>query len=187
MVHARVKEMIGMLDDAVERQEVHGCCTAVKSTLEQIVNSGEDFIPPEFLVPNPDPSRYARRLLHLDPKHRYSLLVMVWDRHQATALHDHAGMWCVECVYRGRIKVTSYACTGIRDGLHQFHPELEVFAGPGEAGALIPPFDHHILGNADEVPAVTLHVYGGEMNWCDAFVPVEGGYQMVKRELAYTA
>jgi len=185
MNHARVDEMIRMLDDAVERQEVHGCCTAVKNTLETIVNSGEDFIPAEFLKPSP--GQYSRRLLHLDPNHRYSVLVMVWDKDQGTSLHDHAGMWCVECVYRGRIKVTSYACTGIKAGLHQFHPELEVFATAGEAGALIPPFDHHVLANADEQPAVTLHVYGGEMLWCDAFVPVEGGYKMVKRELAYTA
>lgn len=184
MSHAKLEEMIRMLDEAVERQEVHGCCTAVKKTLEHIVNSGEQFVPEEYLRPAPD--RYARRLLHLDPRGRYSLLVMVWDRGQGTALHDHAGMWCVECVYRGQIKVTSYSCTGIQEGLHQFKRELDVYASPGEAGALIPPFDHHTIENADETPAVTLHVYGGEMNWCDAFVPVEGGYQMIKRELAYT-
>lgn len=184
MAHSRVEEMLAMLDEAVERQEVHGCCTAVKKALEQIVTSGEDFIPEEYL--RPAPGKYARRLLHLDPQHRYSLLVMVWDKDQGTSLHDHAGMWCVECVYRGRIKVTSFSCTGIKEGLHQFHPELEVYAGPGEAGALIPPFDHHIIVNPDEKPAVTLHVYGGEMNWCDAFEPADGGYRMIKRELAYT-
>ncbi len=95
-------------------------------------------------------------------------------------------MWCVECVYRGRIRVTSYACSGIQNGLHQFSPEREVFAAPSEAGALIPPFDHHVIANQDELPAVTLHVYGGEMKWCDAFEPAEGGYRMVRRELAYT-
>ena len=38
----------------------------------------------------------------------YSVVVMVWDRNQGTPLHDHAGVWCVECVYRGRIRVTSF-------------------------------------------------------------------------------
>jgi predicted metal-dependent enzyme (double-stranded beta helix superfamily) len=180
----KLDEMIRMLDEAVEQQAVHGCCRAVKDALEKIVLSGEDFVPEEYLRPADD--KYARRLLHLDPKERYSLLVMVWDKGQGTSLHDHAGMWCVECVYRGRIQVTSFSCTGIREGLHQFTPETSLYAGPGEAGALIPPFDHHIIENPDEIPAVTLHVYGGEMRWCDAFEPVEGGYRMVKRELAYT-
>ncbi len=180
----RLHELIGLLDTAVEKQEVHGCCTAVKNALKQIVNSQEEFIPEEYLRPAAD--KYARRLLHLDPNGRYSALVMVWDKGQGTSLHDHAGMWCVECVYRGRILVTSYSCKGINDGLHQFVKETEIFAGPGEAGALIPPFDHHTIENPDARPAITLHVYGGEMNWCDAFVPEEGGYRMIKRQLAYT-
>lgn len=180
----KLRELIHLLDEAVEKQEVHGCCTAVKAALEHVVNSGIDFIPDDFLRPAPD--RYARRLLHMDPQGRYSALVMVWGQNQVTPLHDHAGMWCVECVYRGRIKVVSYSCTGIREGLHQFNPELEVFAGPGEAGALIPPFDHHTIENAAPNPSITLHVYGGEMNWCDAFIPEEGGYRMIKRQLCYT-
>lgn len=178
--------MIQMLDDAVERQEVHGCCLAVKDALEQIVSSGEDFIPESFL--RPAPGTYARRLLHLDPKGRYSLMVMVWDKGQGTALHDHAGMWCVECVYRGNIRVRPFKCTNVcADGLHHFEEQASVYANPGDAGALIPPFDHHIIENPETIPAVTLHVYGGEMNWCDAFEPVEGGgHRMVKRLLAYT-
>jgi hypothetical protein len=95
-------------------------------------------------------------------------------------------MWCVECVYRGRIRVTSYSCSGIRNGLHQFHREIDITAGPGEAGALIPPCDHHTIDNPYETAAVTLHVYGGEMKWCDSFEPLDGGFRMVKRELAYT-
>jgi hypothetical protein len=96
-------------------------------------------------------------------------------------------MWCVECVYRGRIKVVSYRMEGDEEELVDFVPETTVLAGPGEAGALIPPFDHHTIENAEETPAVTLHIYGGEMTWCHAFVPVEGGgYRRVRRELSYT-
>jgi predicted metal-dependent enzyme (double-stranded beta helix superfamily) len=114
---------------------------------------------------------------------------MVWNRGQGTPLHDHAGTWCVECVYRGRIRVTSYSVRGgdPEKGVVRFERETVVMAGVGEAGALIPPFEYHVLENADETPSVTLHVYGGEMTYCHIFEPVEGGYLRKYRELGYTA
>jgi predicted metal-dependent enzyme (double-stranded beta helix superfamily) len=113
---------------------------------------------------------------------------MVWDRGQGTALHDHGGTWCVECVYQGEIAVTSYSIRGgdAERGVVQFEPERTVVAGIGQAGALIPPFEYHILNNAGESPAVTLHVYGGELTSCHIYEPVEGGYRRRYRELAYT-
>lgn len=181
----KLEELVALLDKAVEDQETKGCCYAVKAALEHVVHSGEDFIDPYFL--KPAPTSYARRLLHQDPAGRYSALVMVWDKGQGTALHDHDNMWCVECVYRGRIKVVSYDMDSEKDGFYQFSQQTTVFAGPGEAGALIPPFDHHTICNADESPAVTIHIYGGEMTHCHVFLPVEGGYERVERTLCYTA
>ena len=188
----KLEELVQLLDKAVEEQETKGCCYAVKAALEQIVHSGEDFIAPEFL--KPAANTYARRLLHSDPKGRYTALVMVWDKGQGTALHDHDNMWCVECVYRGRIKVDSYRVVGGEqlavggsDGLYKFEHETTVFAGPGEAGALIPPFDHHTICNPDDTAAVTIHIYGGEMTSCHVFLPVEGGYERVQKSLCYTA
>lgn len=182
---SKVQELIALIDDAVDRMPGNGCCHTVKEVLERVVNSDEEFISPEFLVPAPE--KYARRLLHMDPKGRYSILVMVWDKGQGTALHDHDDMWCVECVYQGRIQVTSYSFFGEKDGLYEFQPAKVVYAGHGEAGALIPPYDHHVLANADEKPAITIHVYGGEMTACHAFLPEgEGRYRRERRELAYT-
>ena len=180
----KLGELVKLLDAAVEEQETKGCCYAVKAALEHVVHSGEDFIDPRFLVPAKD--SYARRLLHRDPAGRYTALVMVWDRGQGTALHDHDNMWCVECVYRGRIKVVSYDLKGEDRGIFQFTPETTVFAGPGEAGALIPPFDHHTICNPDATPAVTIHIYGGEMTHCHVFMPIDAGYERVERTLSYT-
>ena len=69
----------------------------------------------------------------------------------------------------------------------QFEPETLIQAGVGEAGALIPPFEYHVLANALDTPAVTIHIYGGEMNHCHIFVPAEGGFLRQYRELSYTA
>lgn len=182
----RLAEMVRRLDEAVAIQEEKGCCHAVKEALEDIVRSGEDFLDPHFL--QPVEGRYARRLVHKDPNGRYSVLAMVWDKGQGTSLHDHAGHWCVECVYRGRIKVVSYSLqTDEEADLLQFERETEIYAGPGEAGALIPPFEYHTICNAEDTPAVTIHVYAGELDHCYIFNPVEGGYKKERRELTYTA
>lgn len=181
----KLEELVSLLDKAVEEQETKGCCYAVKAALEHIVHSGEEFISPELL--RPVPGTYARRLLHNDPTGRYSAMVMVWGIGQGTPLHDHDDMWCVECVYRGRIKVVSYSEQERNGDLYRFEQEKTVYAGPGEAGALIPPFDHHTIENAADTPSVTIHIYGGEMTKCHVFLPVEGGYVRVEKQLCYTA
>ena len=185
--NARVRELVRRLDEAMTPRDDAGRCRIVKRVLEDTFAAGTEFLDARFLVPNPE--RYARRLVHRDPDNRYTVIAMVWNVGQGTPLHDHAGIWCVECVYSGRIRVTSYQCHG-GDPEHdivQFKQETVIHAGVGQAGALIPPFEYHVLENAGDTPAVTLHVYGGEMDHCHIFEPVENGWLRRYRELSYTA
>lgn len=177
-------ELIELLDKAVENMEMKGCCMAVKDALEQIVASGKEFVEEHDM--RPAPNKYARHLLHLDPAGRYSVMAMVWSKGQGTAVHDHAGMWCVECVYRGKILVTSYSVEKEDGNRFWFTKENEIVAGIGEAGALIPPFDHHTIENPFDEKAVTIHVYGGEMTWADVFIPDGDSYLIERRTLSYT-
>ena len=183
---AKVSDLLRRLDLAVATDDVNLLCRNVKRALADIVSSAQEFLEPSFLRTAPD--RYARRLLHRDPAGRYSVVVMVWDRGQGTPLHDHSGMWCVECVYRGRIRVTSFDRVGDPGAEPmRFVPETVILAGKGEAGHLIPPFEYHMIDNPDETPAVTIHVYGGEMTYCHVFEPEgAGGYRRKYRELTYT-
>jgi len=183
---SKVSDLIRRLDEAVATDDPQSLCRNVKRVLTDVIASSEEFLDAAFLRPAPD--RYARRLLHRDPRDRYTAVVMVWDRGQGTPLHDHAGMWCVECVYRGRIRVTSFDLEGDPRALVlQFTPESVILAGRGEAGHLIPPFEYHMIENPDDVPAVTIHVYGGEMTSCNAFFPLDGGgYRREQRPLSYT-
>jgi predicted metal-dependent enzyme (double-stranded beta helix superfamily) len=179
-------ELIRRLDEAVTGRDDEACCRNVKQALVDAIAGGGLALEPAYLAPAPD--RYARRLLHRDPAGRYTVIVMVWGPGQGTPLHDHAGIWCVECVYRGRIQVTSFAVRGgdPETGVVEFEQQADIVAGCGEAGALIPPFEYHVLANADSTSSVTIHVYGGEMTRCHVFRPVEGGYRREYRELAYT-
>ena len=180
----KLSEFVARLDEAVN--SVDGpCCYRVKKILEDVCGSGDDWIPSAFM--RPCTNGYARRLLHRDPNDKYTVMVMVWDGTQGTALHDHAGMWCVECVYRGRIKVVSYDLISSEGDSFEFERKIEVHAGPGEAGALIPPFDYHTIENDNPTASATIHIYGGEMTWCHAFVPRDGAFERVRRELCYSA
>jgi len=184
---SKVDELIRRLDEATAAPDDAARCRSVKQVLIDIVASGEQFLDPPFLVPTPD--RYARRLLHRAPGNRYTVIAMVWGVGQGTPLHDHAGTWCVECVYRGKIKVTSFSVRGgdPEKDIVQFERETVIMAGVGEAGALIPPFEYHMIENPTAAPVVTIHVYGGEMTYCHVFEP-EGasGYRRKYRELTYT-
>ena len=181
----KLDDLIRRLDQAVTAPDTESICQAVKSTLIDVVGSREEFLEPQFLRPCAD--RYARRLLYRDPAGRYTVVVMVWDRGQATPIHDHAGIWCVECVYRGKIQVTSFNILGNCEApTFKFVTENVVRAGVGEAGALIPPFEYHMIENPGSDAAITLHVYGGEMTWSNAYAPAGDGFRRERRELSYT-
>ncbi len=181
---AAVDRLVAALDDAVVADDDPARCEAVKIALQDLVQSGAS-IPEHWVEPAAD--GYARRLLHRDPLGRYTVVVMSWGPGQGTTIHDHAGLWCVECVYRGQIVVESYALTErLDDGSVRFAHESDVTAGVGEAGSLIPPFEYHVIRNPFAEPAATLHVYGGEMSACRVYEPVDGGlYQPRERQLSY--
>ena len=183
----KVGELIRRLDEATAARDDAARCRNVKQVLVDVVASGEQFLDPPFLEPAPE--RYARRLVHRAPEDRYTVLAMVWDVGQGTPLHDHAGTWCVECVYRGKIRVSSFSAHGgdPEKDIVRFERESIIMAGVGEAGALIPPFEYHMIENPGDRPAVTIHVYGGEMTFCHVYEPVGGGgYRRTYKELKYT-
>lgn len=181
----QLRQLLDRLDAAVALGTERAVCAGVKTALSEAVGRGTELLPESVTRPAAD--RYARRLLHRDPGGRYSVVVMVWGRGQGTPLHDHAGRWCVECVYRGRIRVNSFALLNPEgEGPYRFAPAGEVLAGVSAAGALIPPFEYHTIQNPDPRPAITIHAYCRELDEYNAFVPVDGGYRREKRRSYFT-
>jgi predicted metal-dependent enzyme (double-stranded beta helix superfamily) len=155
-------ELIRQLDAAVDLGDARRSTAAVKKTLSDLIRADRIRLPQRYFQPLPD--TYARRLLHRDERRGYSAIVMTWGPGQGTLLHDHAGIWCVEGVVSPRGRVHALA---------------------GASGALIPPFEYHILRNAlPEAVTVTLHVYGGEMTRCHLFEPNDdGSFRRVEKQL----
>jgi hypothetical protein len=96
-------------------------------------------------------------------------------------------MWCVECVLAGELEVRQFEVLERREGRYRFGPPMLLRAGVGQAGCLIPPSEYHVLSNAHhDRTSVTLHVYGGEMDHCNLFLPVSGGWwERTDRSLQY--
>ena len=141
----------GQLDASITGDDVSAIAHRVKSILQEALRSNAIPLPERFRAARPD--TYARRLLHRDPGGRYTAVVMTWGPGQRTALHDHAGIWCVECVVDGRMEVTQFDLLEEAAGAYRFEEKTRVTAERGAAGCLITPFEYHTLANKLDRPS----------------------------------
>ncbi|MCB0351881.1 MAG: cysteine dioxygenase family protein [Bdellovibrionales bacterium] len=166
-----LKELDGLVRSSPSNEVV----PAVERLLSQL-GSCEVEIPGEKERTRDD--RYARYCLALPEDRAYSVILMAWAPGQGGPIHDHDRLWCVECVLRGEMKITRYDPKEVDDaGRVMFAEHETIVAGKGETGHLIPPLEYHRMQNASaDIPAYTLHVYGGEMKTCTTFVPERDGF-----------
>ena len=140
---------------------------AVKERLARLIKERPE-LPPEVTLTSDD--HYARHLLYRDPRERYEIIVMAWAPGQATPVHDHSGIWCVEGVIEGLVDVTRYDLKQLAGDTARMEPTEVIHAGLGQCGALIPPVEYHRISNPYERSSFTMHVYGGRMRACRVFL-----------------
>jgi len=168
--------LVELVDRAVgDGGGVEHIVDTLRSQLCALIRSGAVQLPERLGTPHGD--HYARRLLHRDEQRRYSIIAMTWGAQQGTSLHDHAGLWCVESVWQGSIEVLQFELVERQtDGLFRFEKRGSMQAGIGSAGCLIPPHEYHMIRNPSEEPAVSVHIYGGDMTFCNVFEDRGGGW-----------
>lgn len=135
---------------------------------------------------------YARYLVYRGAESGCCVVAMAWAPGQGTSVHDHDGVWCVECCLEGQLEVVRYELHDILgekdDAVYLFSPMEAEQVGEGSVGSLIPPFEHHSLCNGSKKRAITLHVYGKELLKSSKFVPLGGHrYRREECELSYSA
>ncbi len=180
-----LRDLVQRLDAAVGLGGVEAITGRVKHELCDLLSRSALDLPEAYCRTRQE--GYARRLLHHDERLGYSAVVMTWAPGQCTPLHDHGGLWCVEGVVDGAMQVTQFDLTEQGGGSYSFVERGRIRAGVGTAGALIPPSDYHVLGNAlADRPSITLHVYGGDLTNCHVFLPRgDGRYERHERCLSY--
>ncbi len=178
--------LIPMLDDAVTAANVARTTRSIKNGLKALINERALELPAEAQVPGD--SAYGRHLLYRSDEHGYVVVAMAWGAGQGTPVHDHAGVWCVEGVWSGVLRVTQYDLQD-RDGERfRFERQERFNARPGDSGALIPPYEYHTLENVSSSDTtVTVHVYQRDLESCCIFEPVDdaGWYERRTRALSY--
>ena len=163
--------LVEALDGAIRDRSSVELTKALRHTLCRLMREDRLGLPRDVFEPHAD--HYARREIYRSPDLGYTVIAMTWGPGQGTPVHDHSGLWCVEGVVAGSLEITQYELLA-RDG-DNFHFEERgtLDAGAGSAGSLIPPHEYHAIRNAsDREVAVSLHVYGGEMNCCSMFQPL---------------
>ncbi|MBI1788448.1 MAG: cysteine dioxygenase family protein [Acidobacteria bacterium] len=172
------------IDQAVALGDTPATVDRIKHILSGFIRAGRLVLPERYYQISSD--HYARRLLFRNRDLGYTAVVMTWGPGQGTAVHDHAGIWCVEVVVDGEMKVTQYELLEETNGMCRFLKREPVHASVGSAGCLIPPFEHHVLANARDATSITLHIYGGEITRCNVYYPrADGSYERQARALSY--
>ncbi len=179
------EELVRRLDQAVVAGNVETITRQVQRELERVLLPGELALADRFRQTRPD--RYARRLLHRDPTRRYTVLVLAWAPGQGTPIHDHPNVWSVEAVLEGELEVTQY--NPVKELQHRckFAPVDRRRVVAGDANFLLPPFEYHgLMNDLADRPALTLHVFGGELLEINTFDAVgDGWYERSLQRLTY--
>jgi 3-mercaptopropionate dioxygenase len=104
----------------------------------------------------PSPDRYARRLIHSDPRGRFSVLALIWSPGQASPVHAHHA-WCALGVHCGTLSESFFAPR--ETALPALTTTLVRSAGACSHAAPRPDLIHRVA-NTSDCAAVSVHVYG---------------------------
>ena len=105
------------------------------------------------------PDGYVCHTLHTEPDGTFSVCAVVWRPGQDTPIHDHVA-WCVVGVLEGGQYEELFA---LRDGETALEQAGSRRMMAGEVSGFAPPGDIHRVTNRDPVVAISLHVYGADI------------------------
>jgi predicted metal-dependent enzyme (double-stranded beta helix superfamily) len=98
---------------------------------------------------------YRSHTLHIEPDGSFSIVALVWRPGQLTRIHDHL-TWCVVGVIQGV------------EHEELFDENLELLAMGdhylGDVTGFAPPGDIHRVHNTDSAIAISIHIYGTDVN-----------------------
>lgn len=164
-----LQRIVQALDTAVAGRSPAHAFSAVRAVLPLLVADPQITLPAALYHPLPD--RYARRELHRSREHGYSVVAMTWGPGQATPLHDHAQLWCVEAIWAGMLEITPYQMLAQEGDCYRFAARSPTLARRGDCSAICPPGEYHTVRNPDpRQVALSVHVYQRPIEQCTMFV-----------------
>ena len=128
--------------------------------------------------------RYRRQLIAAAQDGSYTMLLIAWPPGYVTPLHDHAELWGIELVLDGALQVEEFFTDG--DPLQPaLQPHRSLLLGSGDAAVFIDSaYAHRCRNLSAHQPALSLHVYGGELDRYQSFVEVGDNLYRVSQQRA---
>jgi predicted metal-dependent enzyme (double-stranded beta helix superfamily) len=113
------------------------------------------------LSSNGNVAGYTRHVLHGDPQGRFTVVAILWEPGQFSPVHAHH-TWCAYHVVRGTLSEKHYTWDA-STGCATYTRTVTRFSGDSSAGhAGLEQI--HSLGNEGNVPAISAHVYGIDLD-----------------------
>jgi len=160
-VPAALTEFINDLADLHRRfgADTDGLVAATEARLAALVRE-PGVLPADACAGSPE--RYTQHILHVAPDRSHSVVALVWYPGQATPIHDHVS-WCVVGVHEGTESQILYHLAEDARGAFLVETGRET-AGQGSCSSLVPPAENiHRVENAGAVRAISVHVYGADI------------------------
>ena len=140
----------------------------IQRKLRLLIATG-NFLPSD--AKTPALQRYARHLVHEDPKKRFIVVSLVWTPGQGTPIHDHS-TWGVAGIVENELRIVNYdrVDDGSKPGYADLREASAIEAPAGTVTYILPPNDViHLIENPTNRTTISLHVYGKSTVECNQF------------------
>lgn len=158
--HAAVARFAELATTIVETKPELERSPAIAECLRELLGT------PELLVPAHrvgSETEYCRHILYADPDGRFTLLALVWQPGQQSAVHGHTA-WCAMGILEGAPHIECFEVTVDASGQEHAAPRSSFDCSVGEVCALQAGLDDvHRVSNRSEGTVISLHVYGCDL------------------------
>jgi predicted metal-dependent enzyme (double-stranded beta helix superfamily) len=128
--------------------------------------------------------RYRRQLIAAGADGSYTMLLIAWPPGYVTPLHDHAELWGIELVLDGALQVEEFFSDG-DPAQPVLQPHRSLLLGSGDAAVFIDSaYVHRCRNLSAQQPALSLHVYGGELDRFQSFIAVSDDRYRISQQRA---
>ena len=189
-----LEQLAGDMEALIAREKEHApIVAAAEPLLERFLAA--DSLPEEYCQPAPggintEHKEFTLYRLHRGPEDCFNIMAAIWPPGGSSGVHDHAGKWVVEGVYRNQLHTIRYK--RLDDGTQPGHAELRETTAldlrPGDVSHVLSPNEevHDFLNQTDE-PVVSVHIYGGDISTetLNYFDPAGKSVERVAHDLNY--
>ncbi|MGH3244535.1 MAG: cysteine dioxygenase [Spirillospora sp.] len=135
-----------------------------RGTASNVADALRENMPsPELLTPGQlagERGTFGSHRLHVEPDGSFSMVAIVWQPGARTRIHDHV-TWCVFGVLTGVEYEDLYTLS--EDGTALIEAGSNR-TPTGDVSGFAPPGDIHRVRNTSDSVAVSLHIYGTDLN-----------------------